>query len=167
MPLDDIGLKKFVFRNYRNSDEVKILQLSVTTTLEDLPQDYVLDESKARYALIQWFQELRTKLKKQWILVVEEKEENGNQFAGYLWVGSRYDPITQSDRAWLYEIALLPSYRGVGLGKEMLKRAENWSTQNGFQDLGLNVFHKNQTAREFYEKLGFKPLSHIYQKNLL
>ena len=53
-------------------------------------------------------------------------------------------------QGWLDHLYILPEYQGKGIGKSLLDKAKNASSQ-----LQLWVFQKNTDAIKFYEKNGF------------
>ncbi|MDP3965875.1 MAG: GNAT family N-acetyltransferase [bacterium] len=52
-------------------------------------------------------------------------------------------------------MGVLASYRGRGIGTELLKRAEELARGHGMHRMELEVFEKNEDAVRLYEKLGF------------
>jgi GNAT superfamily N-acetyltransferase len=56
--------------------------------------------------------------------------------------------------------------QGRGAAGALLSAAEAWSRGLGYRTLTLNVFEKNQHAREVYEKRGFRPETLRYIKRL-
>ncbi len=49
-------------------------------------------------------------------------------------------------------------YRGKGYGKEIYSFVKAFAQKQGCYHLTLNVWHLNQSAVKFYEKIGMKPL---------
>lgn len=74
---------------------------------------------------------------------------SGDEVAGRLWV----DPRT--DRLHVLDIALLPAFRGQGLGTRCLQ-ALAAKARAGGRGLGIQVELHNP-ARRLYERLGFVP----------
>ncbi len=52
-------------------------------------------------------------------------------------------------------IAVLPEKRRLGLGKALLEKAIELTRKGGTEKILLEVRKSNQTARAFYEKMGF------------
>lgn len=73
----------------------------------------------------------------------------GDAVAGRLWVDAR------PDRLQVLDIALLPAYRGQGLGTRCLQALAAQGERNGLA-LGIHVELHNP-ARRLYERLGFLP----------
>ncbi len=53
-------------------------------------------------------------------------------------------------------IAIHPQFQGKGLGKLLMKRAENAAISQGFREMNLTVHPENTLAVEFYQKLGWE-----------
>lgn len=71
----------------------------------------------------------------------------GDDIAGRLWVDER------PDRLHILDIALLPAWRGRGLGTQCLQALAREADARGL-DLGIQVEIHNP-ARRLYERLGF------------
>ena len=56
----------------------------------------------------------------------------------------------------LQRIYLHPSAQGRGVGKLLASSVEKEAKEQGFENLWLAVYEKNQKAIQIYEKLGFK-----------
>jgi ribosomal protein S18 acetylase RimI-like enzyme len=82
--------------------------------------------------------------------------EDGNRMIGYVWFGISERPFSAMRTGWIYDIQVLPSYRGSGIGKALMKHALELSKARGFQVTGLMVNAKNKVAFSLYEKLGFQ-----------
>ena len=57
---------------------------------------------------------------------------------------------------YIDSLAVLPEYRGKGLGRELLVAMRNHAFENGHQIVGLIVDENNPKAEALYNKLGFK-----------
>lgn len=60
------------------------------------------------------------------------------------------------DEAYLANIALDPSWRGMGLGRMLLKASMEVLKQEGVQEVVLEVRQGNKTALALYRSVGFK-----------
>jgi ribosomal protein S18 acetylase RimI-like enzyme len=52
-------------------------------------------------------------------------------------------------------MAVLPEWRGRGVGSALLSAAIEWSRQRGLHKLSLSVFPQNKAALALYRKFGF------------
>ena len=57
-----------------------------------------------------------------------------------------------SESAMIGRVVVLPEYRGNGLGKQVVKEAENWLCELGYKKA---VVESRDVAVAFYEKLGY------------
>ena len=49
-----------------------------------------------------------------------------------------------------------PIYQGSGIGSMLLEQAVEYIKESGYNNICLCVFEKNEKAKKFYEKDGFK-----------
>lgn len=61
------------------------------------------------------------------------------------------------DRGYLDELAVLPDYRGQGLGSRLMDWADSLFAERGVHRVELLVVVGNEGARRFYERHGFLP----------
>ena len=59
---------------------------------------------------------------------------------------------------YIDDLCVDEKYRGKGLGMVMYNYVKGVAKEKGCYHLTLNVWHLNQSAVKFYEKLGMKPL---------
>ena len=74
--------------------------------------------------------------------------------AGLLLLDSRQDD--EPDTGHIALVYLLPAYRGMGLGAQLIGRAVIEYRARGRKTLRLNVASVNKTAQRFYERMGFR-----------
>ncbi len=58
-------------------------------------------------------------------------------------------------RGWLYYLAVTPDRRGEGLGRALVRAAEEWLRERGAPKIQLMVRDGNEAAIGFYESLGY------------
>jgi len=73
--------------------------------------------------------------------------------AGHLWLRVREQ--STGTEAYLFDIELRPPYRGRGLGREVMRAAEDRARRLGATGMVLNVFGHNTAAMRLYDSLGF------------
>lgn len=56
--------------------------------------------------------------------------------------------------------------RGKGIGRALMEASLQWAEEKGATELRLQVYEKNKAAQQFYEELGFEPLSHTLRKSI-
>ncbi|WP_064091180.1 ribosomal protein S18-alanine N-acetyltransferase [Rossellomorea aquimaris] len=60
------------------------------------------------------------------------------------------------DEAHITNVAVLPSYRGLGLGEDLMRRIMDIAKEVGARVMTLEVRVSNQAAQHLYRKLGFQ-----------
>jgi ribosomal protein S18 acetylase RimI-like enzyme len=70
-------------------------------------------------------------------------------------------------RGWLYYVAADPNARGQGLGRQIVKAAEEWLSDRGVSKAQLLVLTTNQTVVDFYDRLGFSVSPRIVMSKVL
>lgn len=66
-------------------------------------------------------------------------------------------PIYVNDKqAYVCEIVVDKRYRGRGIGKALMEKAEWWAKKKGMYSIGLVVHVKNKAAYSVYTKSGFR-----------
>ncbi len=58
----------------------------------------------------------------------------------------------------IHEVFVHPEFRGVGIGRKLVEVGINYSRQRGRRICELWVGDKNEAAKKFYTKLGFKEM---------
>ena len=86
--------------------------------------------------------------------------EHGNATVGFVCVYARMtiaDPDeAQKEFAYISDIAVLQQYRGRGIGRDLMARAEQYARQSGATTLRLVVLSRNTGAKQLYSTLGFR-----------
>lgn len=76
-------------------------------------------------------------------------------------------PKPRSDEFYIHNLAVLPAWRGRGIGTSLLAAAENQARRAGSIKCSLDVGTDNADAREFYERQGYDVVATYYLKGLL
>ena len=98
------------------------------------------------------------------IFVAEDAETKEPLGFIYLEVGTDY--YHPAPHGHIADVIVAPAARGRGIGKLLMKKAEEWTKESGYSLLTLNVFNDNEKARNLYSSLGFKPDMTKYGKVL-
>lgn len=101
-------------------------------------------------------------------ILVAEKE---NEIIGYATIFTNVQQEGEIDElpfiyANISHISILPSARGMGVGKLLMNECENMAKLAGCKWLRLGVLAKNTSARQIYEHLGFEN-HHITMEKIL
>jgi len=59
-------------------------------------------------------------------------------------------------RGWVYYLASHPRWRGQGIGRELMRAAEEWLKERGAPKIQLMIRGDNEIARGFYAALGYE-----------
>jgi ribosomal protein S18 acetylase RimI-like enzyme len=70
-------------------------------------------------------------------------------------VSTRKELADGMERAYLYGFRIQPSFRGRGIGSQMLTVAESDLRERGYRKISLNVSRENEEARQLYERNGY------------
>ena len=84
----------------------------------------------------------------------------GPEVAGYVVLTLGYSLEFLGRDAFLYEFYLRENHRGQGLGRKVLELVEEAARSLQVRALHLEAVRRNQTAQQFYRKLGFKDRDH-------
>lgn len=107
------------------------------------------------------------------ILASEHEEiavcEKNGKLVGAVWLvqrtheGGAAIPISV---AFIQEICVASGQRRSGVGRELMKYAEQWARSRGLQSIEFNVWAENETALSFYMKLGYRYVRHELSKSI-
>ncbi|WP_019028645.1 GNAT family N-acetyltransferase [Colwellia piezophila] len=86
------------------------------------------------------------------ITLIAEKD---NILLGFIHACSHKDSISGEICGTVPLLAVSPNTQGLGVGKALMKAAENWAQEQGYRLLHLEVFANNNKAQGFYQNLGF------------
>lgn len=83
-----------------------------------------------------------------------------------LWMGQAINQITGYRQAYTFLLYVAPDVRRQGIGTALMHHGEQWAKQQGFHELGLQVFQTNQAALQLYRRLKYQPTS-VWMTKLL
>ena len=69
-----------------------------------------------------------------------------------------YKYLEAPDTWYICGVALLPDYRGRGIGAELMQMARQQALQHGYKQLSLVVFEENTDALRLYRRLGYETI---------
>jgi len=70
-------------------------------------------------------------------------------------------------RGWLYYACVAPSHRKRGVGRALVKAAEDWLAVRGVPKAQLMMRENNSEVAAFYERLGYEPMPRINMQKWL
>jgi GNAT superfamily N-acetyltransferase len=88
-------------------------------------------------------------------LLVAEQPPHG--VVGVVFLETRQDYFTDRRHGYVAILAVAGEAEGRGVGRALLKAAEDWGRANGLTKLTLAVFTDNRRAKDFYERQGWRP----------
>jgi ribosomal protein S18 acetylase RimI-like enzyme len=83
-------------------------------------------------------------------------EDECHAFLGYLWVGESRNMMTGLNHGYIYDIFVKEEFRGKGIGRILMERAESYCRGKGYPRILLMVSTSNKTATKLYSRVGFK-----------
>ena len=63
-------------------------------------------------------------------------------------------------------VSIATQHQGKGIGRALMRHAENWARERGVEDIRLHVWDFNQRALSLYKELGYEIRSHVLGKRL-
>lgn len=97
-------------------------------------------------------------------LLVATVQELG--VVGIVLLDARRDYFTDEVHGHVSILAVAREAEGQGVGRALLKAAEEWGHAEGFRRLTLAVFSANQRAKEFYARQGWQAELETHYKKL-
>ena len=97
-------------------------------------------------------------------LLVADQPPHG--VIGVISLDTRHDYFTGRPHGYVAILAVAGEAEGRGVGRALLKTAEDWGRANGLTKLTLAVFTDNRHAKEFYERQGWRPELETWYKEL-
>jgi GNAT superfamily N-acetyltransferase len=97
-------------------------------------------------------------------LLIAESEPGDRLGFAYLERASDY--FTQREHGHIGMLAVTEQAGGKGVGSALMRAAEAWARDQGYDRLTLTVFDANHAARAVYEHLGYVPETLRYVKIL-
>jgi GNAT superfamily N-acetyltransferase len=134
------------------SDDVR----AARSLLSQLGYEMKEEEVKRRYGAI--------KEKKDHAVFVAEE---GRRVVAFLHLYER-PAFDKPPEVVVQAIVVDQSFRGAGIGKAMMDRAERWALERGFSSVALTSSVSRSDAHSFYTKIGYeiKASSHLFGKDL-
>jgi ribosomal protein S18 acetylase RimI-like enzyme len=111
-----------------------------------------LDKEKWIKHILEVFEQL-SKRETDRIFVAEDES---HAFLGYFWIGEGSNMLTGLKHGYIYGIFVKEEFRGKGIGKILLEKAESYCLEKGYSRIRLMVSVSNETATSLYARMGFK-----------
>ena len=72
-----------------------------------------------------------------------------------------------SNRGWLHYVSVDPARRGHGLGRDLVRAAEQWLAARDVIDIHLTVRSGNEDVVRFYQRIGYGTVPSIMMEKVL
>jgi ribosomal protein S18 acetylase RimI-like enzyme len=86
---------------------------------------------------------------------------DANDIMGSIMVGH------DGHRGWLWYVAVTPQHRKKGIGRALVKAAEEWLSARAVPKVHLMVRETNAQVVEFYAKIGYDPMPRVNMQKWL
>ena len=100
-----------------------------------------------------------------WWIEYQPNNETKPDMVACLWMGTAIDQVNGHHYGHIFLIYVKPNHRRQGLATTLIQQGQQWVQQQGYHQIGLQVFESNQAARKLYNKLGFSPQSYLMFKS--
>jgi ribosomal protein S18 acetylase RimI-like enzyme len=143
------------FRDASGEDLQLVRKFTIETAWSSFPEydQKKLDREKWTKNFLEMYDGLLRKVTGR--LFVAENE--GHDFVGYVWIGEDNNMMTGLKSGFIYDIFVKEEYRGKGIGKTLLEKAESYCKEKGYSKILLMVAVNNSAAMNLYDRMGFKP----------
>jgi ribosomal protein S18 acetylase RimI-like enzyme len=111
-----------------------------------------LDKEKWAKHILEGFEKL-SKRETDKIFVAEDES---HAFLGYLWIGEGSNMMTGLKHGYVYDIFVKEEFRGKGIGKILMEKAESYCRERSYSRILLMVSVSNETATRLYDRMGYK-----------
>ena len=111
-----------------------------------------LDKEKWTKYILEGFEKL-SKRETDKIFVAEDES---HAFLGYLWIGEGSNMMTGLKHGYVYDVFVKEEFRGKGIGRTLLQKAESYCREKRYSRILLMVSVNNQAAMKLYDEMGFK-----------
>jgi ribosomal protein S18 acetylase RimI-like enzyme len=154
-----------VLRKAKETDMSLVEKFTVETGWKGIPetQRMLLNKEEWNKHMVEVFKNFSRRENSE-ILIAEDEQ---HRFIGYLFVGESDDMMTGLSFGFIYDIFVEEKFRGKGIGKLLLEKAENYCRRKGYSRIALMVSATNNSAIRLYTKSGFRPEQMYMAKELM
>lgn len=160
LPADEAAVRRYVEELWLPYHR----DLEATVDAHALADDVDLVAEEIEFRL----DRLETESYRAWVAI--DEPSNGDRdlagvdgdLAGFITTDVEVSPsvFDHPDRLIVGDIYVREPYRGTGLARDLIDRAEERAREKGCAELTLDVDVDNERAIAFYEKLGFETYRH-------
>lgn len=156
----------YIIREYEQPDVAQVEQciIELQDFERNLESDCVEGITISKRYLQDMLDECRSKVGKIFVAEIQ------GQVVGFVSVRRErdWDSYLSSitDHAYISDLVVLHSYRGQGIGKVLMQKAEEYAIQQGVPVVKIGVLSRNQPAIHLYEQSGFRSYEMVLMKEL-
>jgi GNAT superfamily N-acetyltransferase len=150
---------KFEIRTVRKNDFNDLVRLSAQLGYPESPQ-----------AILRRFQRIRRDRRYHQLFVASETSSGKAKSSVIGWIHAYIDKIlVTGPRVEIGGLVVDDGYRGRGVGRALLQRAEQWAAAKGCSPVIVHTNVVRKAAHAFYEKCGYDLLKQqkVYFKEIL
>lgn len=157
----------FNIRRALDSDIPQIIELAASALKDSIPSTREVEISKISEFRKKDLSSLPTLLTYPTVGIFVAETESG-EFAGHVlgYIGD-IESVTGEIQGWIFELAVMPKFRRMGVAKMLMDRFCEFVRSAGFKYVGLLVTSENMPALKLYETLGFQEERKRMVKKLL
>ena len=147
-------LVNFHLREAKAIDMQLVKKMFVETSWGYVPemQKKLLDREKWDTNVIEDFENILNEENTE-VFIAEDEH---HRYVGHLIVGQMRGMITKLSFGYIFDIFVEEEFRGKGIGKLLLEKAEDYCRKKGHSRIALSVSATNDSAIELYSRTGYK-----------
>lgn len=142
-------------REAKAADMPLVKKTFVETSWDYLPetQKKLLNREKWNMHVVEYYKNV-LKEENSEVFIAEDEHHKS---VGHIIVGKTTGTITGLSFGYIYDIFVEEEFRGRGIGKSLLKKAEDYCRRKGHSRIALSVSATNDSAIKLYSGSGYKP----------
>jgi len=111
-------------------------------------------------------------LKREWqeepegMFVVQDTSSAPPRDVGFLWLNTKFSPHRKAKFGDVHYVHLIPEYRGRGVGRLLMQKADEYFGSKGVKTLRLGTAASYSASIKLYEKCGYQRTRVIFEKEL-
>lgn len=148
---------EFEVRRATLKDIPHVVKLAVDLVIESRsPHRPEIDDEVIREFRQQNLEQLEMVLETPEGGIFVAEDSDGTILGHLLMLTGQTDTVTGASQAWIYDVSVRPDHQRRGVGRALMKHAEEFARRLGFHYVGLGVTEANTQALDFYRQLGYQ-----------
>lgn len=141
-------------REAKATDMPLVKKMAVETSWEYLPetQKKLLNREKWNMHVIEYYDNVLKEENGEVFIAEDER----HSYVGHLIVGQTTGTISELTFGYVYDVFVEEEFRGKGVGKLLLEKAEDYCRRKGHSRIALSVSATNDSAIKLYSRIGYK-----------